>query len=312
MSDFQTSLASQIRLAQSRVKPYEGFIFLCGGTADATNPKPASIRDAIYRELAKIDAIEQRIRLAEHYKDWAHDSVYRDLVLFERHLAELSSVIVLVLESPGAIAELGLFSTIDEFRSKLLVYVDAGHYRQQSFIRLGPIDYLEKTHNNDAECHSWIKRIKDKEIFDRDAAEQLQPELAEPITNRLKASKSEEPFDSSRWLHLALLTCDLLNLFSALTVRDVFNCLSKLGLPWLEPDIRQALFLMEKMNLLTMEPSGNQRYFVANDDRLFLKFHIESPTYDLSRFRNDVLDDYKKNDKKRFRAIQNVRKRAST
>ncbi len=56
------------------------------------------------------------VRIAEHYKDWSHDSIYRDLVSFERHVAELSSVIVLVLESPGSIADLGLFSVIDEFK----------------------------------------------------------------------------------------------------------------------------------------------------------------------------------------------------
>ncbi|MHB8565222.1 MAG: retron St85 family effector protein, partial [Acidiferrobacteraceae bacterium] len=102
------------------MKPYEGFIFLCGGPANVREPRPVSVRDAIYRELAKSDDIGRRIRVAEHYKDWAHDSIYRDLVSFEKHLAELSSVIVLVLESPGALAELGLFSAIDEFREKLL------------------------------------------------------------------------------------------------------------------------------------------------------------------------------------------------
>jgi hypothetical protein len=70
--------------------------------------EPVSIRDAMFRELAKDSAVEKRIRVAEHYKDWSHDSIYQDLVSFERHLAELSSVIVLVLESSGSIAELGL------------------------------------------------------------------------------------------------------------------------------------------------------------------------------------------------------------
>jgi hypothetical protein len=137
-------LLTKINLSESRLKPYQGFIFLCGGPTDIRSTKPISIRDAIYRELVKHRDIDGRIRVAEDYKDWSHDAIYRDLVSFERHLAELSSVIVLALESPGSIAELGLFSVIEEFKNKLLVFIETDHYQSDSFIRLGPIDYLEK------------------------------------------------------------------------------------------------------------------------------------------------------------------------
>ncbi len=309
MSDFQLSLASQIRLERSQIKPYDGFIFLCGGHADATALKPTSIRDAIYRELAKSDHIERRIRLAEHYKDWAHNSIYNDLLLFEQHLAELSSLIVLVLESPGAIAELGLFATLEEFRDKLLVFMDVGHYKEQSFIRLGPINYLEKVHKNQTECYAWIKRRGDHESFDNDEAELLQVELAEAITTRLKRTTSAQPFNDKRWLHVALFICDLINLFSALSLREIHDCLERMGVQRKESEIKQALYLLERVGLLVMEPSGMQRFYVANDDRQFLQFHLETSTFDLDRFRTDVLGDYRKNDKKRFRAIQAVRQR---
>jgi hypothetical protein len=109
-------LFAKIDLQASRLKPYEGFIFLCGGQTDVLSHEPVSIRDAMCRELAKDSVVKKRIRVAEHYKDWSHDSIYQDLVSFERHLAELSSVIVLVLESSGSIAELGLFSVVEEFQ----------------------------------------------------------------------------------------------------------------------------------------------------------------------------------------------------
>lgn len=309
MSDLQTSLLSQIQLAKSRVKPYDGFIFLCGGQADIKSAKPTSIRDAICREFAKSDTIE-RIRIAEHYKDWSHDAIYRDLVSFEQHLAELSSVIVLILESPGAIAELGLFSAIDTFRKKLLVFVDAGHYKQESFIRLGPVDFLEKSHSNQAECHAWLKREGGRETLDRDIAEQLQPDLAEAITSRISNPESEEQFSGERWLHVALLICDLLNLFSALTIRELTDYLRVIGVERSESEVRQFLFVLEKMELLVMEPSSKQRFYICTDERQFLKLHLEDSRYDLDRFRSDVLTNFKKNDKKRFRAIQEVRGRS--
>ncbi|UWX69149.1 retron St85 family effector protein [Burkholderia gladioli] len=231
MSDLIKSLPSKIDLEKSRVKPYEGFIFLCGGPTDARSALPTSLRDALYRELVKRDSDEARIRVAEHYKDWAHDSIYNDLVLFEQHIAELSSIIVLILESPGAIAELGLFSTIDVFREKLLVFVDSQYYKTSSFIKLGPVDFLEKNHGNIAEVHRWLNnRLQ----VDGELAEDLQAEIAEAVRSRLSKKKiTEKPFNRNQWLHFALLVCDLLDLYSALTVRELRSFLD-------EQDYRKA------------------------------------------------------------------------
>lgn len=298
-------LLSKLDIKNSRLKPYEGFIFLCGGPTDICEPYPVSIRDAIYRELVKNDHIEQRIRVAEHYKDWSHDSMYKDLVSFERHLAELSSVIVLVLESPGSIVELGLFSVIEEFQSKLLIFIESDHYRSNSFIKLGPVDYLEKTHNNFAECHRWLKNS----VFDPSAALNLQKELAEAVVNRIKKPTSEHIFEPNRWLDTALLVCDLLNLNSALTIRELKTLFKGFGYDKSETDIKQILFLLEKVGFIVMEPKGDQRFYVSLEARQFFKFHISDQSFDLDRFRIDTLTHYESEDKKRFRAIQEVRTR---
>lgn len=61
-----------------------------------------------YVSSIECNLIDQ-ITLAEEFKDWIHDSVYKDLLDFENDIAHISSLIVIVLESPGALAELGLF-----------------------------------------------------------------------------------------------------------------------------------------------------------------------------------------------------------
>lgn len=302
-------LLSNIDLPASRLRPYEGFIFLCGGPTDVRSPDPISIRDAIYRELAKDDDIERRIRVAEHYKDWSHESIYRDLVSFERHLAELSSVIVLVLESPGSIAELGLFSVIAEFQNKLLVIIETDHYSSSSFIRLGPIDYLEKVHSNNSECHRWMTEVDRKVVFDPRAAQELQLELGEAVRRRASKPMSERRFQKESWLDGALLLCDLLSLCSALTLREIRGCFEALDCPRPEADIKQILFILGKVNLLAMEPKGDQRFYVGIESRQFLKFHLRDDTLDLSRFRSDLLALYEREDRKRFRAIQEARRR---
>ncbi|WP_093197600.1 retron St85 family effector protein [Variovorax sp. YR750] len=302
-------LFAKIDLQSSRLKPYQGFIFLCGGQTDIRSYEPVSIRDAMYRELAKDSAIEKRIRVAEHYKDWSHESIYRDLVSFERHLAELSSVIVLVLESPGSIAELGLFSVVEEFQGKLLVFIETNHYKSASFIKLGPVDYLEKFHGNSAECHRWMVEVDRQFKFDPKAAQELQPELAEAILKRAKKPAPEHAFRPTSWFDTALLICDLLSLCSALTLREIRGILEQLDHAKTESELKQYLFLLEKVELIAVEPKGDQRFYVGIEDRQFYWFHIREGTVDLSRFRVDQIADYAQNDKKRFRAIQEVRKR---
>ncbi|WP_124461769.1 retron St85 family effector protein [Burkholderia cenocepacia] len=307
MSDLIKSLPSRIDLGKSRVKPYEGFIFLCGGPTDARSVLPTSLRDALYRELVKDDSDEARIRVAEHYKDWAHDSIYNDLVLFEQHIAELSSIIVLILESPGAIAELGLFSTIEVFREKLLIFVDSQYYKSKSFIKLGPVDFLEKNHGNVAEVHKWLNN---RFQVDGKLAEDLQAEVAEAVRSRLSKKKNtEKPFNRDQWLHFALLVCDLLDLYSALTVRELRTFLEDAGLQKSEHELKQALYLLERVRLIAMEPKGDQRFYVSIIGNQYLKLHIEDGFFDTARFRSDVLSRYNASDKKRFRAIQEVRGR---
>ncbi|WP_233864267.1 retron St85 family effector protein [Paraburkholderia adhaesiva] len=306
MSDLSTSLSSRIDLDRSRVKPYEGFIFLCGGPTDVKSVLPTSLRDALYRELVKDNSDEERIRVAEHYKDWATDSIYNDLVLFERHIAELSSIIVLVLESPGAIAELGLFSAIGEFRDKLLVFVDSQYYKSASFIKLGPVDFLEKTHGNTAEVYKWLN---DKSQIDGKLAEELQAEVAEAVRARLSKKNTEKPFDRGQWLHFALLVCDLLDLYSALTVRELRTFLNEAGVEKSEHELKQVLYLLDRVGLIAMEPKGDQRFYVAITGSQYLKLHIGDGLLDVARFRSDVLAKYSTSDKKRFRAIQEVRSR---
>ena len=307
MSTFRSSFLSMIDIEKTKMKPYEGFIFLCGGPTDIESPAPISVRDAIYRELAQDENIEKRVRLAEHYKDWAHNSVYNDLVLFENHIAELSSVVVLVLESPGAIAELGLFSTIEGFQNKLLVLIENSHYAANSFIKLGPIDYLEKLHGNTVNCYRWLKVVSNKSIFDSNAAEAIQDEIVESINVRLIQPLPEQNFSHESWLHFALLICDFINLASALTVREIRDNLNFLGINKTESEVKQALFLLERLNMLIMEPRGDQRFYISIEDRLFFRFSITDSTLDLHRFRIDHLAEYEKNDKKRFRAIQATR-----
>lgn len=302
MSDPREKLFENLAIEGARVKPFDGFIFLCGGLVDASSHRPVSLRDAICREAVKAPHIESRLRLAEEFKEWAEDGHYQDLLTFEEHIAEMSEVIVLALESPGALTELGLFSAIESFRSKLVVFVATPHYNQTSFIKLGPIKFLEQAVDNPSEVFPWMTDGV-RPIIDVDWLEKSSTEVFDAVVDRLSSTKNETPFRKERWLHVTLLICDLILIMSALTITEISDYLKKIGLEDSIANIRQRLFLLEKMEVIKVVARSNQRFYVSTKVEQFLNFRIQPRDLDISRLQMDTLSFYEKGDRRRHKAL---------
>ncbi|HCG5966408.1 TPA: retron St85 family effector protein [Vibrio parahaemolyticus] len=96
-------------------------IFVCGGQIDITEPIPLSFRQRLIGKLAATyPHIESEIVLAESFKDYFREHAYRDLLTFEDDIAQLASVVVIFLESPGSLVELGMFCTKPNFYKNYL------------------------------------------------------------------------------------------------------------------------------------------------------------------------------------------------
>ena len=85
-------------------------VFLCGGEVDinATIPKSARHRLIEYFSSHEHDLLRACIQ-AEDFKDYFKEGAYSDLLEFERDIASIATLIVICLESPGSLVELGLF-----------------------------------------------------------------------------------------------------------------------------------------------------------------------------------------------------------
>jgi hypothetical protein len=181
----RAALASKISIENLRVDISAPIIFVCGGLTDVKEIEPPSIRDALLRRLVRDRAL--KVVFAEDYKDWINDSIYNDLMTFEDDIAQISSLIVLILESPGSLTELGLFSSSIDFISKLLVLVSTEHYDEDSFIKLGPIRYLESMSNSCVYAYPWDPRQPSRTI-----APSVMEMFAELFDDRHKQSKPTE------------------------------------------------------------------------------------------------------------------------
>jgi hypothetical protein len=111
-------------------------VFLCGkGPNDRT-----SLRTEIGTALTLGgSSSEYDVVYPEHIFD---ELLSEDLLDLENQLAKSVDVVVLILESPGAIAELGAFANHTELAGKLLCVQDQKYRRSKGFIARGPLRHL--------------------------------------------------------------------------------------------------------------------------------------------------------------------------
>lgn len=313
MSDPRRDFLERVDLARSRVRSFGGFVFLCGGQSNISADPILSVRHLLYNELTngRHSSIADKLKLAEDIQDWFRDGAYSDLVTFEEHLAGLSDVIVLVVESPGAIAELGAFSISPAIAERLLVLVAEIHYEEQSFIKLGPLKRLEDSNTESVLVYNWheLKAGKYTEQYDKLRAEM--PRIVEIIKNFMSKDASERLFKSDESSHQMLLICDLIDLFGALPLKEIGEFLELLSIKIDVNRLKQYLFLLEKCGLLRIKAQGHGRYYYCENWSPRISFsYISEGVVDKERLRFDIVEFYDAHEKTRAEVIKRIRKAA--
>ncbi|WP_369979035.1 retron St85 family effector protein [Xanthomonas bundabergensis] len=312
MDDPRLQFLSQIDLTKTRIKAFEGFVLLCGGQSDQEAHPVRSVRHLIQSELTsgRHGELAQRVRLAEETKDWFHGGVYSDLVTFEEHLAGLSAVVVLVVESPGAIAELGAFSVSEPFLDRLLIVVSQHHYDESSFIRLGPIQKVENNSKNSVMVYDWHeysaggRRTENFELLRGDVSE-----IVSAIRKYVSPSGREHVFRKSEPSNIMSLICELCDIFGALNEKDIIDFLGLLDIPVSSIEISRYLFLLQKCQLLFVKSKGHGRYFYADDWVSRISFgYVPGTKFNRERVKIDTISFYENKIPTRAQVVKSIRR----
>ncbi len=81
-----------------------------------------------------------------------------DLLTLENMLAESAHAIIIIVESPGSIAELGAFVNSEVLLPKLIAVVDKKHRNDKSFIMLGPVAQLRNARREAVITHDFKRK----------------------------------------------------------------------------------------------------------------------------------------------------------
>lgn len=117
------------------------FVFLCGANK---NQGEISERRSALIDFARAHLPHAKVFLAEKVFSLLQDEGHKGNILdIEHKISEFADVVLIVLESESAFAELGAFSHAS-LRKKLVVINDKRFEKAGSFINLGPIKAIEE------------------------------------------------------------------------------------------------------------------------------------------------------------------------
>ncbi len=139
----------------------EKYVFLCGATEG--NNEISCRRKAIIafgkEHLPHINFI-----IAEKFfQNMIAEGDSKNILDAETMISTFSDTIIIVLESPGALTELGAFAHHD-FRSKLVIINDIQFRGEKSFINEGPIKAIEEVGNGNNVLYYKMGEVAENEL----------------------------------------------------------------------------------------------------------------------------------------------------
>lgn len=225
------------------------FIFLCGADEQNANGNRTKIKNFFSRTRKDIICV--------FVEEVFHSDVKQDIDLlqFEKQLAELCDGIVLIVESPGSICELGVFTAIKPIAKKLVVINDSRYKNKNSFINNGPIRYIKEINENMNKIyHLDLANILDDEL------KIVLSQIAKNKTCYINRTANEVKMNSFIFEIL-----ELIYIFGPLPRRDLYNIYNDLkGFPhfdFISGDNKKTirtnpnhiLYILNKANLVTLD-----------------------------------------------------------
>lgn len=256
---------SEVDLVKSVISPDGGtvdslpdLVALFGGPLSTPSEITAGVpskscRDAYVQWLAvNVPDDRSKILMPESYEDWNNFNTYSDLLLFEADLGYLTAAIVVFLEAPGSIAELGAFSQIESLKDRLVIVVTGDRHPIKSFISLGPLRQLEKK-DRDSVCvvpaQDQTEILNDINIINS------------AVLKKKASNKTKRTFTPEDKQHQFALALDLIALIEIVTFTDIKLLFEHFHVNVNEHRIEQILFTLEKSQLVRKRRYGGIDYF---------------------------------------------------
>jgi len=300
-------LLDKINLGATRLEFTETHIvLLCGGKVKykerPEDPEPpiVSLRHAITHSPSEYETYRP-----EDITDWHADGIFKNLMSFEEDLAGICSLVAIVLESPGAIAELGAFSQLPEL-SKKIVAIKSRDFETaenlRSFINLGILKFIRDDNESAVRNYPW--NVANPVSISEEIVRDVVMDLQEALERIPKSPVFRKTFNS----HIVVLVCEIVSLFTAIKETEILSYLATFEVLLTREELKRKLFLLEKFQLLKKETYSDATFYMIGRSKYHkLRFSLkDGEHYDAIRTQIECLAYYNTNPKhkNRSRAIK--------
>lgn len=314
--DLAAALAREIDPSATKILPFDGFVFICGGPLPPEQPANtvASVRQfAVRKANSNGDRIAgRRLIIAERATALMQRGQFDDLLEFEVHLGALSSCVLIFLESPGAIAELGSFSVMHALRDKVFVVSEQIYSAQgESFIELGPLATLRNRNKQSVCVYPMHMPAQPAPIPNNDLIDECWDEIESAIERFSKRAVKESDFQHADVAHQLLLIAEFVGLFQALRTGELAECLRAVGCTVGKREVERSVKLLEKFGILESRQWGHEIFYVPKETAEYARFRRPQGAigpFDRLRFRMDRLAEYESGDERKHKALKALRK----
>lgn len=279
ISAFDGLTSSSLRISFGSHK-----LFICGGEVNAGAVIPPSFRDRFVAYTSeKYEEINKSLVLAEKFKDYFKDNAYPDLLVFEDEIANISSLVILFLESPGSLVELGMFCTKPDFYKKLVIIAPQSEVQaEESFIYLGPLENIRKKEPNSVFIYPWPSNT------DANYDESHISDLSESIKEKLESIPKSHKFDTNNSGHIAFLIYEIIAISYPILISEIELVLCALEIDTPSSEINRHLYLLEKLGLISIYQYSGYKYYYPQDKKISLVKITRAPTFDRKKVRMSI------------------------
>ncbi|MDC9595857.1 retron St85 family effector protein [Xenorhabdus anantnagensis] len=282
-------------------------IFVCGGLVDVKEAIPSSMRGQLYAYTSsEHEEFHNCLRMAESFKDYIESGQYDDLLHFEHDIAKISSQVLLFLESPGSLVELGIFSSFENLYDKICVIAPENHVESEdSFIFLGPLKRISSYVSNAVLIYPYDSENGE---FDKD----VWKEICEDIFDRLKSKVKVEKFRKDDDGHLCMLILEIINICFPVQLSEIESVLSLFLIKISQKRLSQLIYLLLTLELIQKKKRSTNTYFFPLkklESDTYIKFgsYIDKKPFDKSKnkikLKQELVINLKDKEQRRIRVL---------
>ncbi len=266
--DLTGELLSKVDFERSKIIQPRKLVFVCGGKASGNSTAATSMREVLLAESNKAGKHGQlgdaKVILAETAVDYLSESNFTNLLDLECYIAAVVHAVVLIVESPGSICELGAFVMTPEIREKLIIVMQSKYMHRSSFVTSGAIKFFkEKKIGAMVLGYDWTIDDGTRIITVRDSVVGDMLTSLPVEMDAVHKMHAKEKFKNELDGHLIFLTLAFCHIIRAAKISDIKRCFVFAEIEVSEKRIRQFVDVLVICELIKPISQGKLTFYVA-------------------------------------------------